>query len=242
MDADPVVLRRAPLPRQVADYIRNAIDHGDYQPGATLPPERLLVEKFQVSLTVIRQALMLLVAEGRVIKVNGKGTVVRGRPPVNETIQRTADNPWTELTPFGDPVQHHATANRYDARVLDVMEGSAVFVLDQNATHTRTGNRVLTRRMISNRIFERMPEHDHPDPFGPRDQIIKALIKYHSPLTTVERVRPAMPDPDERESLGLAPGDLMLTTVRITRGTGILGLMAETERYGEGIELEYALG
>ena len=63
----------------------------------------------------------------------------------------------------------------------------------------------------------------------------------HGPLTTTEHVRPLIPDPDERESLELAPGDLVLEAVRVTRNPNGLGLIAESERYGEGIELAYTL-
>jgi GntR family transcriptional regulator len=239
MDADPVVLRRAPLPRQVADHIRHAIDHGDYQPGATLPPERLLVEKFQVSLTVIRQALMLLVAEGRVTKVNGKGTVVRGRPEPHQAITRRAEDPWTQLTPVGNPEPRRDTANRLIAKVLDITDGSPLFILEQTATHTATGLPVLTRRILPNRTFTTMDEY--PDPFSPRDEIMKALIKHNGPLTATERVFAKVPDSDEREMLKLAPGDLMIIAVRTTRAKDGTPLMAEFERYGEGAALEYML-
>lgn len=239
MDTDPVVLRRAPLPRQVADYIRHAIDHGDYEPGATLPPERVLTEKFQVSLTVIRQALMLLVAEGRVIKVNGKGTVVRGRPGPHETIIRRGEDPWAALTPAGLPEPRRDTANKLFGRVLEVVEGSPLFVLEQKATHTASGLPVLTRRILPNRTFE--PIDTYLDPFSPRDEIMKALIKYHGPLSVTERVYPLVPDGDERETLNLAPGDLMITAIRITRSKDGTPVMAESERYGEGAALEYAL-
>ena len=239
MDTDPVVLRRAPLPRQVADHLRHAIDHGDYQPGATLPPERVLVAKFQVSLTVIRQALMLLVAEGRVTKVNGKGTVVRGRPGRHETITRRAEDPWTQLTPIGEPEARRDTADKLVANVLDIVDGSPLFILEQTATHTATGLPVLTRRIMPNRTFETMDEH--PDPFSPRHEIMKALIKYHGPLTATERVFPQVPDSDERDTLNLGPGDIMIIAIRITRANDGSPLMAESERYGEGTALEYAL-
>jgi hypothetical protein len=50
-----------------------------------------------------------------------------------------------------------------------------------------------------------------------------------------------MPDTDERAALNLGPGDLILETTCITRGADGTALLAETERYGEGIQLRYPL-
>ena len=50
-----------------------------------------------------------------------------------------------------------------------------------------------------------------------------------------------MPDTDERDTLNLGPGDLLLEAVRVTRAEHGPGLLAESERYGEGVQLQYPL-
>lgn len=238
MDADPVVIRSTTVTRQVADAIRQSIERGDYEPGATLPAERTIAQNYGVSLASVRQSLAMLVAEGLVIKVNGKGTVVRGKAGPPQTITRPAADPWTELTPTGEPFHHRETSRSRIAALLDIPEGSPLYVVDQAATHT-TGRTVLTCRTLASRHYD-MIEH-RPDPFGPREKIIAALGKHHGPLTTTEYVRPLIPDSDERDALRLLPGDLLLEVVRVTRAPDGSGLLAECERYGEGIQLAYPI-
>jgi len=117
--------------------------------------------------------------------------------------------------------------------------GAPLYVIDQAATHKATGRPVLTRRALPNRAYDGI-EH-YPDPFGPREPIITALTAHHGPLTVTEYVRPLMPDTDERHALSLGPGDLILEATRVTRAAAGQGLLAECERYGEGIQLRYPL-
>lgn len=238
MDAEPVVIRPASIPGQVADFLRQAISRGDHEPGTLLPAERSMAERYQVSIATIRQALAMLVAEGLVIKVNGKGTIVRGRPGPAQILTRTATDPWTELTPAGEPHPYRAPAKPSVAALFGIDEGSTLFIIDQPATHT-TGRSVLTRRTLPNHALDGID--DYPDPFGPRDQIISALEHHHGPLHTTERVRPLIPDPDERDTLKLGPGDLLIEATRLTRTAAGRAMLAESQRYGEGVVLEYFL-
>jgi len=62
---------------QVAGLLRDRILNGELEPGAKLPPELELAETYDLSRGTIRQAVLLLVAEGLVERVQGKGTFVR---------------------------------------------------------------------------------------------------------------------------------------------------------------------
>lgn len=236
MDADPVVIRPASIPGQVAGFLRQAIDRGDYEPGALLPAERILKDRFRVSIATVRQALAMLVAEGLVIKVNGKGTIVRGKPGPPEIVTRSAD-PWADLTPTGEPEARRENAKTRMAALFGIEEGSVLFIVEQTATHT-TG-RVLTRRIVPNHSFDGMD--DYPDPFGPRADIITALQRHYGPLRQTEQVRPLMPDSDERTALGLNPGELLQEATRITRTDDGRALLAESQHYTESTVLEYRL-
>jgi GntR family transcriptional regulator len=58
-------------------------------PGAPMPPERLLAVEFRTSRTTIRKALQELVGEGRLDRIQGKGTFV-ARPKIYRTLHLTS--------------------------------------------------------------------------------------------------------------------------------------------------------
>ncbi|SEH65461.1 MULTISPECIES: GntR family transcriptional regulator [unclassified Leifsonia] len=73
--------RRRPqrLSTAVADELLRRIVSGEYAVGAQLPPEPLLVDEFEVSRPVAREAVKSLEAAGLVSIRQGEGTVVRAR-------------------------------------------------------------------------------------------------------------------------------------------------------------------
>src|SRR5436190_14973249 len=58
-------------------------------PGTPVPPERTLAAEFDTSRTTVRQALQELVVEGRLERIQGKGTFV-AKPKVSEALQLTS--------------------------------------------------------------------------------------------------------------------------------------------------------
>lgn len=51
------------LYQQIGNKLREAINRGDYRPGEKLPPERTIAAEFNVSRTVVREALIMLELE-----------------------------------------------------------------------------------------------------------------------------------------------------------------------------------
>jgi ABC-type glycerol-3-phosphate transport system substrate-binding protein len=68
------VLRYTPLYLQVKDLILKQIVDGRYPPGSVIPSEPSLAKMYGTSMSTIRQAINLLVAEGVLAKKQGKGT------------------------------------------------------------------------------------------------------------------------------------------------------------------------
>src|ERR1044072_9489138 len=65
-----------PLYFQLGATLKEIADVGAWRPGARFPTERELLEKFDVSRTVIRRALDILESEGGIARIRGKGTFV----------------------------------------------------------------------------------------------------------------------------------------------------------------------
>lgn len=68
----------SPIPyyHQLADILREEIERGRWDVDELIPAEGALNQMFGVSRSVTRKALELLENEGRVLRINGKGTVV----------------------------------------------------------------------------------------------------------------------------------------------------------------------
>jgi GntR family transcriptional regulator len=97
-----------PLHAQVEEALRESIASGFLSPGARLPPEDQLVERYSVSRTTIRTAIQSLLARGLVEIRRGKGTFVT-QPTITQEL--------TELTGFVEDMQ--ALGREPSARVLD---------------------------------------------------------------------------------------------------------------------------
>ena len=60
----------------IYDRLYSDIMNGVYENGSKLPGEAALAEKYDVSRNTVRQALTVLVEDGLVEKIQGKGTFV----------------------------------------------------------------------------------------------------------------------------------------------------------------------
>ncbi len=58
-------------------------------PGTPVPPERTLSDRFNISRTTVRQALHDLAVEGRIVRMQGRGTFV-ATPKVTQHLQLTS--------------------------------------------------------------------------------------------------------------------------------------------------------
>jgi GntR family transcriptional regulator len=82
--------KASPVPYyyQLRQLLEGAITDGSLGAGRQIPTEAALCERFDVSRTVVRQALSDLEREGLVTRIKGKGTFV-ARPKVTEHVIQT---------------------------------------------------------------------------------------------------------------------------------------------------------
>ena len=95
--------REQPPSRRIAEALRQAIDAGEYPPGARLPSERELASRYGSARNTAREAISLLQAEGLVDVQHGRGAFVRRPAPLlrlgaNRYSRRLREK--TGLSPF----------------------------------------------------------------------------------------------------------------------------------------------
>ena len=83
--------REAPLPRyyKLQMELLKGIEEGKWALGAAIPPERKMARDFGVSLGTVNRAIMNLVSEGYLYRVQGKGTFVSGTDIPSKQVRYT---------------------------------------------------------------------------------------------------------------------------------------------------------
>jgi GntR family transcriptional regulator len=101
-------------------------------PGSPVPPERELARHYETSRTTVRQALAELVVEGRLLRMQGKGTFV-AKPKVAQVLELASYtegmrqhglHPQTRILDIG-----YVTADEYMSDLLGIRPGGRVLRL-----------------------------------------------------------------------------------------------------------------
>lgn len=209
---------RTPLSQQIAGDLRADILSDQLSPGAVLPSERELLQRYGTSKSTVSKAIALLRAEGLVTTVFGRGTFVRTRPPLRRISaarrhaqHRTTGKPIFDTTAIAHgqvPSRRMLNIGRTSissdiARWLQISPDEEVVIrkrlqlLDDYPAVISTSYYPLW--MAANTRLE-LPE---ALPEGP-DFLIESLGHRFSHGIEIFRVR--MPTPDEAKLLHLAPG------------------------------------
>jgi GntR family transcriptional regulator len=86
-----------PIYYRLQALILRDIESGILGPGSMVPPERQLVESYGVSIGTVKKAILNLVNEGYLYRIQGKGTFVTGT-----TLRRESLRYYRLLEQFGD--------------------------------------------------------------------------------------------------------------------------------------------
>jgi GntR family transcriptional regulator len=103
-----------PLYYQLQEIIKQLIESGEWQPGAPLPGELALAERFGVSRVVVRQALGILADNRQIVRARGVGTFVAERK-----LESKAGGLLSIISDLSDP---HMTVHVLSRRVEEVSE------------------------------------------------------------------------------------------------------------------------
>jgi GntR family transcriptional regulator len=125
-----------PLYIQVMDALQDYIEDGNGRPGEQLPGEPEMCRQFDVSRTVIRQALRELEHEGLIVRKKGKGTFV-AEPKIRESLFQELTGFYQDMeakghAPFSRVLRQEVIpAPRKVASALKLMEQALVVQIDR---------------------------------------------------------------------------------------------------------------
>ena len=121
---------------QVMDALKEAINDEAFKPGDQLPGEPELCRLFDVSRTVIRQALKELEFEGLIVREKGRGTFV-AEPKIGESLFQELTGFYQDMTTKGHRLdsdvlkQEVVSAGKKVANYLQIDPATAVIQIDR---------------------------------------------------------------------------------------------------------------
>ena len=133
-----------PVYRQIADQLRDAIGRSEFPPGAKLPSERVLMDRYQTSRVTVRQAIAVLGAEGLIDVEHGRGVFVRSRPPLRRLGRERLGRREREAGK-GAFLSDAMAAGREASAEVEVARGVAPPEVAERL-HLSQGDQVLIRR------------------------------------------------------------------------------------------------
>ncbi|MEU6825108.1 GntR family transcriptional regulator [Streptomyces atriruber] len=245
------IQRPGALYQQVAAAIREAILSGEFEPGAPLPSEAQLIQRYQVSRPTVRNAVAALRAEGLVDVRHGKGSFVRndGQPAV--TLERRVSHArngkfvlpggavWDEAE---YPTPYRAYSTDANGQLLGIGTDQDLFVCDRLLTDPASTTRAMHRTLTPLAVAADIPALGEEPPGPPPATAYEIMAQAGHKLWWAETVRARMPLPDERTTLQLADATPILHIARVTHGTDDRPLMLEELRVGaDRAELAYRI-
>ena len=238
--------------RQIAGFLRMAIESGELKAGEKLPSEARLTEHFKVARMTARQALQELKGEGLVISEHGKGVFVRPMPPV----RRLASDRFARAHRQEGKAAFLAEAEKvgYVPGVdqIDVSRGNADEQIAERLKVEPGANVVIrARRYLANARPIEVATSYIPADFaagtaieqqdtGPGGLYARLEETGHTLARFTEEVGARMPTPDERKTLEIGPGIPVLLVLRTAFDTEDVPVeVCDTIKVAPAYQLEY---
>ena len=80
-----------PVYRQLAEILGARIERGDWQPNRPIPSEAQLVQMYGIARETVRKSIRVLVDDGVVFVVHGRGTFVAAQGSHGPNTAKSAD-------------------------------------------------------------------------------------------------------------------------------------------------------
>ena len=214
-----------PKYQHIAMTLREAIDSGEYPPGARLPGENDVMRDHGVARATARQALAQLINWGLAEARKGSGIFVRDfRPIVRDGIGRLGGSTWPsgislwEAEAQGrdlvvDQLEVSQAAAPDHVHLLLGLADGAEAVL-RSRRYVLDGKPVLLSRSWLPAWVAAGTSVAQPDP-GPGGVYARLAEAGHAPARFREDLRSRMPQPEEAERLAIAPGTPVVEICRV---------------------------
>lgn len=238
--------------QDVADTLREAIARGDYPPGTTIPKETELMATHSVGRETVRRAIIQLTAEGMLVPVRRRGTVVRDWPARTQLTRSrlvyrdelgyyfdNAAQGWRALQPpsvIRGPVPFDVAAQ------LGLAPGTEVIIRDRIMGDPATGRPAqLATSYIPADLADELPVLAARDTGrgGIYDRLEEAGL---GPILWTESITTRPPTMSEVRRLGMTAGVALLRIVRLaTSAAGRPLEVNDTRMNGDEFEISYPL-
>lgn len=204
---------------QIADAIREQLRSGAYPPGAKIPTEQALRERWGISITTIRAALDQLRAEGLITSRRGSGVFVRERTTPRRLATDVAmfDGWYTELArrglqPGSTTTVTRAPAPAQVAEALGLEADAEVVIRERLMRPQDRPIEMLATSYFPAWVVEQAPNLADPSRGGTPRWLREAF----GPTWSEDVLAARMPTPAELERLELEPGTPLQTITGAT--------------------------
>jgi GntR family transcriptional regulator len=204
----------SPLYMRLQNRIREVVRNGQMPPRSSLPPERVISERLNLSRVTVRRALENLVQEGLLTRRQGSGTFVADQPP-------RVEQPLSRLSSFSEDMRQRGLepSSVWLARELTLPSPSEAMQL-----HLFAGERIVRLRRL--RLANGVPmaietamvaERDLPNPALVEHSLYEALDRLGlAPVRALQRLASVNVSESDAAALGVAAGAAGLKIERVS--------------------------
>jgi len=206
--------------QEVKHKITEDLVRGRYPMGQALPAEKDLSKELDVSIGTLRKAVDELVAEGVVVRRQGRGTYVAEHDLKRllyyffHVVKHDVDkkvNPRVELVSLTS-----AVATKEEANKLQIKEGAAIWRL-VNCLYLEDKCVMIDQITLDKQRFQKLNRNDYINREGSIYQLYQ--MKYGQTVArSSERLRAGLANKQHAEWLGIKPNSPVLIIRRVALG------------------------
>ncbi|MFE7592241.1 GntR family transcriptional regulator [Kitasatospora sp. NPDC057512] len=248
---------QSPKYQRLAADLRRRIAEGEFTADAALPVESELERQYGVARNTVRLAVDVLVNEGRLVRLQGKGTYLREHPVLDHRAYGPGLTPAPRdclAAPSDVYLGEAAEAGRELGTDFEMMIVRARVDIAERLG-LRPGEAIVVRRQL--RLLDREPysiEESHyraglaagtplmePDPVEGGDEAVLAVLG-RTEIGAVDHLVARMPGPEEAQWFQGGPGVPLMVQTRVTYDRRGPVRVIETRYSADRSRLVYGVG